>query len=89
MKVIVGDITKEKTVLEAMEGVDVVIHCAALIDTEFYPDEKAMKRVNVDGKRYRLQIIRQLIVRIQERAICSRVLSNAVFAISSMSAQRM
>lgn len=50
MKVIVGDITAEQTVLEAMNGVDVVIHCAAIIDTSLYPDEVAMKRVNVEGK---------------------------------------
>lgn len=50
MKVIVGDITKERTVLEAADGVDVIIHCAALVDTEFYPDEHAMKRVNVEGE---------------------------------------
>lgn len=49
MKVIVGDITKERTVLEAMDGVDVVIHCAAVIDNDLYYDELAMKRVNVEG----------------------------------------
>lgn len=51
MKVIVGDITKERTVLEAVDGVDVVIHCATLIDVDFFPDEAAMRRVNVEGKR--------------------------------------
>ena len=49
MKVITGDITDEKTVLDAMKDVDVVIHCAAVIDIGFEPDEKLMRRVNVDG----------------------------------------
>lgn len=49
MKVITGDITNEKTVMEAMQGVDVVIHCAAVIDIGFEPNEKLMKKVNVEG----------------------------------------
>lgn len=49
MKVITGDITSEKTVMEAMPGVDVVIHCAALCDLSLEPDHKAMHRTNVDG----------------------------------------
>lgn len=49
MKVMTGDITDERTVLEACRDVDVIIHCAAVIDLEFYPDDQKMKRVNVDG----------------------------------------
>lgn len=49
MKVITGDISSERTVLDAMQGVDVVIHCAALCDVSLEPDEKAMHRTNVDG----------------------------------------
>jgi 3beta-hydroxy-delta5-steroid dehydrogenase / steroid delta-isomerase len=49
MRVITGDITNEKIVLDAMRDVDVVIHCAAVIDVGFEPDENIMKRVNVDG----------------------------------------
>ncbi|KAI1292310.1 3 beta-hydroxysteroid dehydrogenase/Delta 5--_4-isomerase type 4 [Halotydeus destructor] len=51
IKVIVGDITKERTVLEALDGVDIVIHCAAHSDTTLYPDEATMERVNVEGTR--------------------------------------
>ena len=49
MKVITGDILNEKLVLDAMQSVDVVIHCAALTDISLDPDEKAMQRTNVDG----------------------------------------
>jgi len=49
MKVITGDITNEKIVMDAMREVDVVFHAAAIIDTSFEPNENLMRRVNVDG----------------------------------------
>lgn len=50
MKVVTGDIRNEKTVRDIMVGVDVVIHCAALVDVNMYPDEEGMKQTNVEGK---------------------------------------
>lgn len=50
MKVVTGDIRNEKTVLDIMTGVDVVIHCASLVDTNMYQDEEGLKQTNVDGK---------------------------------------
>lgn len=49
MQIITADIRNERAVIKALQGVDCVIHCAALIDTDLWPDEKAMKSVNVDG----------------------------------------
>lgn len=37
-------------ILKAFENVDVVFHCAALIDFQFPPNSKEFERVNVDGK---------------------------------------
>lgn len=54
MKVVTGDIRNEKTVLDIMAGVDVVIHCAALVDTNMYQDEEGLKTTNVDGKHERI-----------------------------------
>lgn len=50
MKVVTGDIRNEKTVLDIMAGVDVVIHCAASVDTNMYQDEEGLNQTNVDGK---------------------------------------
>lgn len=50
MKVVTGDIRNEKTVRDIMDGVDVVIHCAALVDTNMYQDEEGLKQTNVDGE---------------------------------------
>lgn len=49
MKKIVGDINDARVTRDALEGVDVVVHCAALIDIQIKPNVKELKRVNVDG----------------------------------------
>jgi nucleoside-diphosphate-sugar epimerase len=49
MLIITADIRNERAIVKALHGVDCVIHCAALIDTDLWPDEKAMQSVNVDG----------------------------------------
>ncbi|CAG2180207.1 unnamed protein product, partial [Oppiella nova] len=49
MTIITADIRNERAVVKALEGVDCVIHCAALIDTSLWPDVKSMNSVNVDG----------------------------------------
>lgn len=50
IKIITGDIRNERTVINALEGVNCVIHCAALISKDLFPDEKSLKSVNVEGK---------------------------------------
>ena len=49
MKKIVGDINDARLTRDALEGVDVVVHCAALIDVRVKPNVKELQRVNVDG----------------------------------------
>lgn len=49
MKNIVGDIRSEKQVIDALQGVDCVIHCAAVVDVSLWPDERQMQTVNIDG----------------------------------------
>lgn len=50
MQIITADIRNERQLMKAMEGVDVVIHCAALIDVDLFPNEKELHSVNVEGK---------------------------------------
>ncbi|CAG2107143.1 unnamed protein product [Medioppia subpectinata] len=49
MTIITADIRNERAVVRALEGVDCVIHCAALVDTSLWPDVKSMQNINVDG----------------------------------------
>ena len=49
MQIITADIRNERAVVRALEGVDCVIHCAALVDTHLWPDIKAMQSVNIEG----------------------------------------
>lgn len=49
MKKIIGDINDARLTRDSLEGVDVVIHCASLIDTTIKPNVKEMTRVNVTG----------------------------------------
>ncbi|XP_054155511.1 3 beta-hydroxysteroid dehydrogenase/Delta 5--_4-isomerase-like [Oppia nitens] len=49
MTIITADIRNERAVVKALEGVDCVIHCAAVVDTGLWPDVKTMNSVNVDG----------------------------------------
>lgn len=49
MKHFVADIKNFDSVMEAMSGVDCVIHAAAVIDMRFFPDEKEMIATNVNG----------------------------------------
>jgi len=51
MKHIVGNITNAKEVHEACEGIDCVIHCAALVDISLFPDGKKLEAVNTEGTR--------------------------------------
>lgn len=43
------DIRDTPALLEALDGADCVIHCAAIIDTRLIPDASEMFSVNVDG----------------------------------------
>lgn len=49
MQIICGDIRNERVVVNALQGVECVIHCAALIDTTLWPQQKEMQNVNVEG----------------------------------------
>ena len=49
MQITTADIRNERQLINAMKGVDVVIHCAALVDVGFHPNEKELYSVNVDG----------------------------------------
>lgn len=49
LKKIVGDINDARLTRDALEGVDVVIHCASLVDISMNPDVDQLKKVNVDG----------------------------------------
>jgi len=53
MKTLIGDIRNQRIVLNALEDVDCVIHCAAIMNNSgLFQDEKMMKSVNVDGKSF-------------------------------------
>lgn len=52
MQIITGDIRNEKLLLEVMKDVDVVIHCASLIDLELCPNQNELYSVNVEGITY-------------------------------------
>ncbi len=56
MKSITGDIRDFREVLSAVDGVDVVIHTAALICIKLFPDIQALEDINVKGKSYYMQI---------------------------------
>ena len=56
MQITTADIRNERQLLNALKGVDVVIHCAALIDVGANPNEKELQSVNVEGKQ-RLRIM--------------------------------
>ncbi len=49
VKSITGDIQKFEDVLAACDGIDAVIHTAALISIKMFPDIKRMEGVNVQG----------------------------------------
>lgn len=50
MKSIVADICDTEAIEDVFDNVDVVFHCAALINFQFPPNMDALERVNVDGK---------------------------------------
>lgn len=52
MQITTADIRNERQLLNALKGVDVVIHCAALIDVGLHPNEKELQSVNVEGKHH-------------------------------------
>ncbi|KAM7312555.1 3 beta-hydroxysteroid dehydrogenase type 7 [Ixodes scapularis] len=47
MREIVGTICDVEAVAQAFSGVECVIHCASLIDVNFFKNVEAMERVNV------------------------------------------
>lgn len=49
MQIITADIRNEVQLLKALNGVDVIIHCAALIDVSLFPDESELQSINVEG----------------------------------------
>lgn len=51
MKTIVGDVRKLSDLLDAFQGVDCVIHAAAVVDITMFPDEKLLQETNVAGTR--------------------------------------
>ncbi|XP_029826198.2 3 beta-hydroxysteroid dehydrogenase type 7 [Ixodes scapularis] len=51
MREIVGTICDAEAVAQAFSGVECVIHCASLIDVNFFKNVEAMERVNVQGTR--------------------------------------
>lgn len=56
MQIITGDIRNEKQLTNAMNGVNVIIHCAALIDISLTPNETEMQSINVDGTQKLLEM---------------------------------
>ncbi|KAI7688182.1 hypothetical protein SSS_01370 [Sarcoptes scabiei] len=46
MQIITADIRNEVQLLKALNGVDVIIHCAALIDVSLFPDESELQSIN-------------------------------------------
>lgn len=50
MKSIVADICDTEAVEDVFDNVDVVFHCAALINFQFPPNINDLERVNVNGK---------------------------------------
>lgn len=50
MKSIVADICDTESIEDVFDNVDVVFHCAALINFQFPPNVSELERVNVDGK---------------------------------------
>lgn len=57
MKSIVADICDTEAVEYIFDNVDVVFHCAALINFQFPPNYNELERVNVNGKCYRWYVI--------------------------------
>ncbi|KPM03178.1 3 beta-hydroxysteroid dehydrogenase type 7-like protein [Sarcoptes scabiei] len=49
MQIITADIRNEVQLLKALNGVDVIIHCAALIDVSLFPDESELQSINVEA----------------------------------------
>ena len=49
MQITTADIRNERQLVNAMRGVDVVIHCAALVDVGFYQNKDELHSVNVEG----------------------------------------
>lgn len=49
MQITTADIRNERQLINAMKDVDVVIHCAALIDLGFYQNKSELQSVNVEG----------------------------------------
>lgn len=51
MKETMASVCNAQAVNAAFEGVDCVIHCASLIDVNFFPDAELLEAVNVQGTR--------------------------------------
>lgn len=52
MKVLTGSITDDKAVLQALRGVNIVIHIASIIDPSQFPNTKLLHEVNCKGKHF-------------------------------------
>lgn len=50
MQITTADIRNDRQLVNAMKGVDVVIHCAALVDLSAKPNKSELQSVNVDGE---------------------------------------
>lgn len=50
MQITTGDIRNQRQLVQAFKDVDVVIHCAALVDVNYTPNEEELYSVNVEGK---------------------------------------
>lgn len=50
MQITTGDIRNSRQLTQALKDVDVVIHCAALVDLSYIPNEEELHSVNVEGK---------------------------------------
>lgn len=54
MQITTADIRNDRQLVNAMKGVDVVIHCAALVDLSPNPNKSELQSVNVDGEQEKL-----------------------------------
>ncbi|QLJ53412.1 MAG: UDP-glucose 4-epimerase [Candidatus Fermentimicrarchaeum limneticum] len=69
VEVFPGDITHPSTIMDAVNGVDVVFHLAALVD--YVSSEKELFRVNVDGTRNLLKVCVELAPHLKRFVYCS------------------
>ncbi len=49
MQITTADIRNDRQLVNALKGVDVIIHCAALVDLGPSPNKSELQSVNVEG----------------------------------------